>query len=169
MKTLKITLLAFAAMLTSATFVACSDANEYSDTNTGNPSFGTSHPEALEGTTWVRGNGIKTNAYGEDIQGYVESIEFYKADSAIVKMSEGNIPASMKATATWTDESNTDKIPHYEYKYSNVTGQVEILKETKNDKGQVSKTTIFTATAAGNVLTVVHYGDTPNTSYLVKK
>ena len=73
--------------------VSCSKANEYEDTNTDNPSWvdnysnsqEVSHHDALTGTKWVRASGVKKNAYGEEVQGFVESLDFVKADSVIVK------------------------------------------------------------------------------------
>jgi hypothetical protein len=146
---------------------SCSDANEYEDTRTDNPSWSDSHPEDLTGTKWVRGSGIKFNAYGQEVQGFVESLDFVKADSVAVKMSEGI------TSGTWKDESNTERTPYYEYKYSNVTGTVEILKESKNDKGAVTKTTIFTGVAVVSgtkeIIALSHFGDTPVQTYLVKQ
>ena len=66
----------------------------------------------------------------------------------------------------------TSNLPYYEYTYSNTTGRVEILKRVVDDKGKVSKSAIFTGVAVSGkreVLTVVHYGDTPVQSYLVKQ
>ena len=100
------------------------------------------------------------------MQGFVESLNFVSADSVSVKMSQG------VTEGTWTDESNTEKTPLYEYKYSNVTGTVEILKRVVNDKGAVTKSTIFTGVAVEGkqtMLTIVHYGDTPVQTYLVKQ
>ena len=153
---------------------SCSDANEYEDTNTANPSWvdgytdslNIPHPEIIAGTRWVRATGIKTNAFGQEVQGFVESVNFVSADSAAVKMSQG------VTEGTWVDESNTDRLPYYEYTYSNVTGKVEILKLTKNDKGAVTKSAIFRGIAvSGNreVLTLAHFGDTPVQTYLVKQ
>ena len=161
--------LSFSVALTS-----CSDANEYEDTNADNPSWvdnytdslKIAHPESVANTKWVRGTGLKKNVYGEEVQGFVESLDFVSADSVAVKMSQG------ATQGTWVDESNTEATPYYEYTYSNITGRVEILKMTKDDKGKVSKTTIFTGVAVQGkreVLTVVHYGDTPVQSYLVKQ
>ena len=56
---------------------SCSDANEYEDAFTDNPSWvegytdslKIAHPESLASTTWVRGSGLKTNAYGQEVQG----------------------------------------------------------------------------------------------------
>lgn len=150
------------------TTTACSDECEYLDTNTSNPSFGENHPASLTGTKWVRGTGIKRNAFGEDIQGFVESFDFYRADSVIVKMSESG------TTGTWTDDSNTEKLPTYKYSYSTTTGTVKVLKSVKDDKGKVSDVELFAAVADSvsankSVMTVVHYGDTPAQTYLVKQ
>ena len=153
---------------------SCSDANEYEDTNTANPSWvdgytdslNIPHPETIAGTRWVRASGMKTNAFGQEVQGFVESVNFVSADSAAVKMSQG------VTEGTWVDESNTDHLPYYEYTYSNVTGKVEILKLTKNDKGAVTKSAIFTGIAVSGsreVLTLAHFGDTPVQTYLVKQ
>ena len=160
-----------AAALTTA---ACSDANEYEDYNADNPSWvkdyndslKITHPESLANTSWVRGTGLKTNAYGEEIQGFVESLDFVSEDSVAVKMSQG------VTEGTWTDESNNEKTPLYEYTYSKVTGRIEILKLTKDEKGKVSKTAIFTGVATAEqkeIITIAHFGDTPLQTYLVKK
>jgi hypothetical protein len=161
--------LSFSAALTS-----CDDANEYEDAYTDNPSWvdgyndslKIAHPETVANTKWVRGTGLKKNAYGQEVQGFVESLNFVSADSVAVKMSQG------VTEGTWVDESNNKFTPYYEYTYSNVTGRVEIMKTSKDDKGKVSKTTIFTGVAVTGkqeVLTVAHYGDTPVQSYLVKQ
>lgn len=163
------TLLFGASMVSS-----CSDANDYEDTNADNPSWVNgyndslkiAHPETVANTKWVRGTGLKTNAFGDEVQGFVESLNFVSADSVAVKMSQGT------TQGTWVDESNTEATPYYEYTYSNTTGRVEILKMTKDDKGKVSKTTIFIGVAVQGkreVLTIVHYGDTPVQTYLVKQ
>jgi hypothetical protein len=153
---------------------SCSDANEYEDAYTNNPSWvegytdslKIAHPESLASTRWVRGTGLKVNAYGEEVQGFVESLNFVSADSVSVKMSQGT------TEGTWTDESNTESTPLYEYKYNNATGTVDILKRVVNDKGAVTKQTIFQGIAVEGkqtVLTVVHYGDSPIQTYLVKQ
>ena len=158
----------------SAALTSCGDANEYEDYGADNPSWVNgyndtlkiAHPETVANTKWVRGTGLKKNAYGEEVQGFVESLNFVSADSVAVKMSQG------ATQGIWVDESNTESLPYYEYTYSNITGRVEILKLVKDDKGKVSKTTIFTGVAVQGrreVLTVVHYGDTPVQSYLVKQ
>ena len=163
-------LLSFSPLL----FTSCGDANEYEDAFTDNPSWvegytdslQISHPESLASTTWVRGSGIKVNVYGEEVQGFVESLNFVSADSVSVKMSQG------VTEGTWTDDSNTEKTPLYEYKYNNTTGTVDILKRVVNDKGAVTKQTIFQGIAVEGkqtVLTVVHYGDSPIQTYLVKQ
>jgi len=174
MKAFRKSVLAVAAMLIGASFAACDDANEYEDTITDNPSWvdnytdslDIQHPESVANTKWVRGKGIKTNVYGEEIQGFVESLDFVSADSVVVKMSEGS------TSGTWIDESNTEARPYYEYTYSNTTGRVEVLKEVKDEKGKVSKSVIFTGVAVSGkkeVMTVAHYGDTPVQSYLIKQ
>ena len=125
-----------------------------------------SHPESLASTRWVRGTGLKTNAYGEEVQGFVESLNFVSADSVSVKMSQGT------TEGTWPDESNTEATPLYEYKYNNTTGALEILKRVVNDKGAVTKQTIFQGVASDGkqtVLTIVHFGDSPIQTYLVKQ
>lgn len=153
---------------------SCSDANEYEDAFTDNPSWvegytdslQISHPESLAGTRWVRSSGLKANAYGEEVQGFVESVNFVSADSVNVKMSQGT------TEGTWTDESNTEKTPLYEYKYNSKTGTVDILKTVVNDNKSVTKQTIFQGIAVEGkqtVLTIVHYGDSPIQTYLVKQ
>ena len=174
MKKFRNMMIAMAALTAGLTIASCSDANEYEDARTDNPSWVNgyndslkiAHPETLANTSWVRGTGIKKNAYGQEVQGFVESLNFVSADSVCVKMSQG------ATEGTWTDESNTEKTPLYEYKYSNVTGTVEILKRVVNDKGAVTKSTIFTGVAVEGkqtMLTIVHYGDTPVQTYLVKQ
>ena len=167
-------MIAMAALLMGVAVASCSDANEYEDTNTANPtwvkgytdSLKIAHPETVAGTRWVRASGLKTNAFGQEVQGFVESVSFVSADSASVKMSKG------VTEGTWVDESNTDALPYYEYTYSNITGKVEILKQTKNDKGAITKSAIFTGIVVSGdreVLTLAHFGDTPVQTYLVKQ
>ncbi len=167
-------MIAMAALLMGAAVASCSDANEYEDTDTANPtwvkgytdSLKIAHPETVAGTRWVRASGLKTNAFGQEVQGFVESVSFVSADSASVKMSKG------VTEGTWVDESNTDALPYYEYTYSNITGKVEILKQTKNDKGAITKSAIFTGIVVSGdreVLTLAHFGDTPVQTYLVKQ
>ena len=169
MKIIKITMMAAVALLMGVSMVSCSDANEYGDVNTNNPSWASgtvTHPESVANTKWVRGTGLKINAYGQEIQGFVESLDFVSEDSVAVKMSQGI------TEGTWVDDSNTEKVPYYEYVYSEVTGKVQILKRIVDDKGKVSKTEIFTGVAVSGtkqVMTVTHYGDTPVQSYLVKQ
>ena len=166
--------IALAAVAGFGLATACSDANEYEDFDANNPSWvdgyndslKIAHPETLAATKWVRGTGLKVNAYGDDVQGFVESVNFVSADSVVVKMSQG------ATEGTWVDDSNTEKLPYYEYTYSNVTGKVEILKLTKNDKGAITKNAIFTGVAVSGsreVMTLVHYGDVPLQTYLVKQ
>ncbi len=169
MKKVKITWMAAVALLLGVSMASCSDANEYGDANTNNPAWanGTvTHPDSVANSKWVRGTGLKVNAFGQEIQGFVESLDFVSADSVAVKMSEGT------TAGTWVDESNTEKVPYYEYTYSNKTGKVQIMKRIVDDKGKVSKTEIFTGIAvigSKQVMTVTHYGDTPVQSYLVKQ
>jgi hypothetical protein len=167
MNTIKKSIFAvFAVVAGLSLTTACSDANEYENANTNNPAWSGSHPEELTGTKWVRGSGIKFNAYGEEIQGFVESLNFAKADSVAVKMSQG------ATEGTWVDESNTSALPYYEYTYSKNTGKLEILKRVVDDKGKVSKTAIFTGVAVSGtseVITLSHFGDTPVQTYLVKQ
>ena len=174
MNTFKKTIVAGAVILMGACMISCSDANEYEDAFTDNPSWVNSytdslkisHPETMANTQWVRGSGLKINAYGEEVQGFVESLNFVSADSVSVKMSQG------ATEGTWTDESNTEKTPLYEYKYNNMTGTVEILKRVVNDKGAVTKQTIFHGIAVNGqqtILTIVHYGDSPIQTYLVRQ
>ena len=153
---------------------ACSDANEFEDVNTDNPSWVTNyndslaiaHPETLASTRWVRANGVKLNAYGEEVQGFVESLNFATADSVSVKMSQG------ASQGTYTDESNTEAQPYYEYTYSNTTGRVEILKLVRDDKGNISKSAVFVGVAVSGTketITIAHFGDTPTQTYLVRQ
>lgn len=173
MKKFRISIIAVVALLIGFSMTACSEANEYEDSNTDNPSWikgytdttTISHPESLANTKWVRGVGLKKNVYGEDIQGFVESLDFVSADSVAVKMSKG------ATEGTWNDESNTEKLPYYEYTYSSTTGNIEILQRTEN-KGKVTKKAIFIGVAVEGtkeVITLVHYGDSPAQTYLVKE
>ena len=167
MNTIKKSIFAvFAVVAGLSLTTACSDANEYENANTNNPAWSGSHPAELTGTKWVRGSGIKYNAYGQEVQGFVESLDFVKADSVAVKMSQGT------TEGVWTDHSNTEKTPLYEYTYSDATGALQILQRTVNDKGAVSKTPIFSGVAVSGtkeVLTIVHYTDTPAQTYMVKQ
>lgn len=169
MKKFTISLMTAVALLMGVSMSSCSDANEYEDANTANPSWASgtaTHPETVANTQWVRGTGMKFNAYGQEIQGFVESLNFVTADSVAVKMSQG------VTEGTWVDESNDEKTPLYEYVYSNVTGRIQILKRVEDDNGKVSKTEIFTGVAVNGtreVITITHYGDTPVQTYLVKK
>ena len=169
MKKFKITMMAAMALLMGVSVASCSDANQYEDAYTSNPSWASgtvTHPESVANTKWVRGTGLKINAYGQDVQGFVESLDFVSEDSVAVKMSQG------VTEGTWVDESNTEKVPYYEYVYSSATGKVQILKRVEDDNHKVSKTEIFTGVAVSGtqqVMTVTHYGDTPVQSYLVKQ
>lgn len=178
MKTLKIFAL---AALTAVSLGSCSDACDYLDAETDNPSWvndykegsAVAHPETLAGTVWSRQSGLKTNAYGEDVQGFVESINFVSEDSCSVKMSEPQFPAHFNASfITWVDESNDEATPLYAYAYSDVTGAFTVKKTEIDDKGKVSLKEIFSGVAVAdsrNVITVAHFGDTPTQSYLEKK
>lgn len=169
----------FAILMTIGSFslafalTSCDDANEYEDANTTNPSWvnnyndstAVAHPETLANTKWVRGTGIKLNAYGQDVQGFVESLDFVSADSVIVKMSQG------ATEGIWVDDSNTEKLPLYEYDYSSATGKLKIKQRVEN-KGKVTKNDIFEGIAVSGqkeVITIVHYGDTPAQTYLVRQ
>lgn len=174
MKAFKKSVLAITVALVGACFVSCNDANEFEDAQTSNPawvdnytdSLNIPHPETVANTKWVRGTGLKVNAYGEEVQGFVESLDFISDNAVVVKMSEG------ATSGTWIDDSNTEALPYYEYTYSSVTGKVDILKEIKDDSGKVSKVTLFTGIVVSDkkeVMTVVHYGDTPVQSYLIKQ
>ncbi|MBQ0075273.1 MAG: hypothetical protein KBT34_13915 [Prevotella sp.] len=176
MKAIKKSIFAIAALFIGACFAACSDANEYEETNTANPSFVNGyndslkiqHPDSLTNTYWARTAGVKVNAYGEEVQGYVESLQFTTGDEVIVKMSEGSLPESIKnaSTTTWNDESGT-----YEYQYNPSTGAVDIKKvEVVNKK--TTKTTLFSAVVTigtSEVLIVSHFGDNPVQSYLTRQ
>ena len=157
----------------SVALTSCDDANEYEDANTDNPSWvnnyndstAVAHPETLANTKWVRGTGIKLNAYGQDVQGFVESLDFVTADSVAVKMSQGT------TEGTWVDDSNTEALPLYEYDYSSTTGKLKIKQRVEN-KGKVTKNDIFEGVAVSGkkeTITLVHYGDTPAQTYLVRQ
>lgn len=174
MKTIKKSIFAALAVVAGISLTtACSDANEFEDTDTNNKSWVSNytdstaipHPETLAGTQWVRGTGIKVNAYGKEVQGFVESLNFVSADSVAVKMSQGT------TEGTWVDDSNTEKLPLYEYDYSAATGKLKIKQRVEN-KGKVTKNDIFEGVAVvgqPETITIVHYGDTPAQTYLVKQ
>lgn len=168
---------AIAAFSLTLGFMACEDACEYEDFDANNPSWvkgyndslEIAHPDSLAGQNWVRGEGIKYNAYGDEIQGFVASMDFITKDSVIVKMSQGKTEGEMGV-----DDSNTPENPRYEYTYSNVTGVLNVLNEVEDEKGNKSKVSLFTGVAVqgtpyGDMLTVVHFGDTPAQTYLVRK
>lgn len=174
MKTLKIFALAVATVLAGVSLGSCSDACEYLDENTDNPSWVKNyndstqvpHPETLAGTKWVRQSGMKVNSFGQDVQGFVESIEFVSETECSVKMSEG------ATKGTWVDESNTEDVPTYAYDYSEKTGSFSIKKSEKDDKGKVSLKEILVGVAVSgsrDIITVAHFGDSPVQSYLVKQ
>lgn len=173
MKKFRISIIAVATLLAGFGMTACSEANEYEDSNTDNPSWivgytdttTISHPESLESTKWVRGEDLKKNAYGKVIQGFVESLDFVSADSVAVKMSQG------VTEGTWNDESNTAKLPYYEYTYSSKTGNLQILQRNVSN-GKVTKKAIFIGVVVKGkkeIITLVHYGDSPAQTYLVKE
>ena len=144
---------------------SCSDANEYEDSNTNNPQDAEQYPETIDGTTWVRGTGMKYSALGEEIQGFVDTLQFFSADSVYVKMSQG------VTEGTWNDESNTAKLPYYEYTYSSKTGNLQILQRNVSN-GKVTKKAIFIGVVVKGkkeIITLVHYGDSPAQTYLVKE
>ena len=187
MKLISKTILLSGAFLAAMCFASCDNDVAYEDADTNNPSFVpnytdstvVAHPDSLVNTSWQRGTGIKRNVFGQEIEGYVESLNFER-DSVVVKMSE---PSTIEALGdganayTWTDDSNNEKTPKYEYTYSSVTGRVEIFKMVKNDKGAVSKSAIFTGIAvsgtlnrvATDVITLSHFGDVPSQTYLVRQ
>ncbi len=178
MKVLKNIVPAFLALLATTAFVACNDANEYEDTNTDpysavtgyNDSLTIEHPSTLSGTTWLRASGLNVNAYGEDVQGYIESVQFIDETYCVVVMSEPDNPSSISNSATWLDESNTDDDPNYEYNYSSANGSVDIYSYVEDSKGNISRTNIMSGSVViGNqtVLSIAHFGDTPQTSYLL--
>lgn len=174
-------------LLAGLAVTSCENETDYDDTNTNNPSFVqnyndstvVSHPESLAGTTYQRTAGIKTNAYGQDVEGYVESLTF-DADSVVVKMSEPSTIAALgdgTDAYMWTDDSNTSSLPYYEYTYSATTGRIEIIKNVKSSSGAVSKSTIFMGVAvsgtinnrAADIITISHFGDIPVQTYLVRQ
>lgn len=162
-----------AALTMGLAIASCEDANEYEDARTENPSWvnnyndtlAIAHPDSLSQSKWVRQTGLKRNALGQDVQGFVESLEFVSADSVKVVMSEGS------TKGTFTDDSNTEALPLYEYTYNKANGNVQILQRVDN-KGKITKNAIFVGVAVNGtqqVLTVVHYGDTPAQTYLVRQ
>lgn len=175
MNTFKKSIIAALAVVAGISLTtACSEANEYEDASTDNPSWvngyndtlSIAHPETLANTKWVRATGLKTSAFGNEVQGYVESLNFTTADSVSVKMSQGT------TEGTWTDESNTEKQPYYEYTYSATTGRLEIMKLVRDDKNNISKSAVFVGIAVSGtkeVITIAHFGDTPVQTYLVKQ
>lgn len=177
MKRNKIAIWSLLALMGTA-WVSCGDECDYLDTNTDNPSWVSGyedgdevkHPETLANTQWVRGSGLKRNAFGEEIQGFVESMDFFSTDSVRVVMSQGC------TEGTWTDDSNTAKVPSYVYTYSSATGTVEIKKAVQktdaNGRTSTSLEKVFIAVVTQGkkeVLTVCHYGDTPTQTYLIRQ
>lgn len=174
MKKLYNILICFVALTIGFGVYSCKDANEFKDANTDNPSWVTNyndsltipHPVSMANTKWLRGSGLKINALGNEVQGFVESLDFFSADSVVVKMSQG------VTEGTWTDDSNNEQIPNYEYTYSEITGKVEVMKMVKDDNGKVSKVVVLTGIAVeGNpaILTMAHYGDIPVQTYLIRQ
>lgn len=167
MKMFKKTMFVCMAALIGVGIASCSDANEYEDARTDNPSWVDNytdsldipHPETLANTKWVRATGVKKNAFGKEVQGFVESVHFVSEDSVEVKMSQG------ATEGTWTDDSNTEAMPLYYCKYTSNTGRIEIRKAA-------SSAIIFEGIAVvgkQETITICHYGDTPVQTYLVKQ
>lgn len=172
---------------------ACSEANEYEDSYTDNPSWvdgytdslTIAHPQSLAGTVWVRSLGLKTDVYGRDVLGFVESVNFISADSVAVKMSDNfqayfsnpgivleEVISDGTLNGNWTNESNSEALPYYEYTYAATTGRVEILKMVRDDKGNISKSAVFVGIVVSgkrDVITLSHFGDTPVQTYLVRQ
>lgn len=167
MKIFSKSMVAAMALLAGISMASCTDANDYEDAKTDNPAWvGATHPESLAGTKYVRATGIKTNAYGADVQGFVESLDFVSEDSVVVKMSQGT------TEGTWTDESNTERVPRYEYTYNVPDGKITIKKINIDDNKKVSKIDIFMGTALSGdkeLITIVHFKDTPAQTYLVRQ
>ncbi len=168
------TMIALVALTAGLTIASCGDANEFADTNTAplswvdnyTDSLKISHPETLVNTRWVRSAGLKKDVYGNEVQGFIESLNFVREDSVVVVMSQG------ATEGTWVDESNTEAIPMYEYSYSSKTGSIEIKKVAKDDKGNLTKKNIIVGVAVSGKqegITAVHYGDIPVQTYLVKQ
>lgn len=179
-------------LLIAVTLCSCSDACEYKDTDTNNPSWieeafndsvNVPHPDNLNNTLWVRTPGMKKNVYGQDILGYVDTLYFKhdetnNTDSVHIMMNKEI--GIENDNYTMTDESNDTLYgkgtnQFYECTYSNITGKVEVLKRVEDEKGKVSKSTIFTGIAvistrnSREVMTICHYGDVPVQTYLVKQ
>jgi len=183
MKIFKKSVLAILAVSLAATFTACSDANEYGDANTSNPSWGINHPASISGSVWNRTAGLKKNAYGQDVMGYVASVDFYMADSCIVAMSDKdangktiNTDANGNAifpTSVWVDDSNNESLPRYNYEYNETSGALSIFKVTYDSKNKATKTVVFTGVVSESngktVMTIFHASDTPSQTYLTKK
>ena len=174
MKIFRNTMIALAALTVGLAIASCDDANEYEDTNTApfswvdnyNDSLKIAHPETLVNTTWVRGTGLKKDADGKDVQGFIESLRFVREDSVVVAMSQG------ATEGTWVDDSNTEAVPMYEYSYSSKTGSLEIKKVARDEKGNLTKKNIIVGVAVSGKqegITAVHYGDIPVQTYLVKQ
>lgn len=149
-------------LLAGFSIVSCEDANEYEDTQTASPTWSDVHPDSLAGTKYVRASGIKTNVYGEDVQGFVESLEFVTADSVVVKMSED-------ATV---DDSNTERVPYHVYEYNSLNGKFTIKRRNVDDNKKVTFVEIFMGTAISDdkeYIVVTHFDDTPAQTYLVRQ
>ena len=162
MKIFSKSIVAAMVLLAGISIVSCEDANEYEDARTGNPTWSDVHPDSLTGTKYVRASGIKTNVYGEDIQGFVESLDFVTEDSVAVKMSEG---ASV-------DDSNTEKVPYYGYEYNALNGSFTIKKRYIDDNKKVTFVEIFKGSAISDdkeYIVIAHFGDTPVQTYLVRQ
>ena len=128
MKIFRNTMMAAVALLIGVSLAACSDANEYEDANTNNPVFGTSHPESIEGTIWVRASGVKHGAStGKEVQGYVESLDFTLEDVDDAKQVAVTMSEGAYTDGTWVDESGT-----YEDTYSRLTSYSSKLTVKRN-------------------------------------
>lgn len=169
MKAIKKSIIAIAAVALAVCSTACTDACDYLDNNTNNPSFGTDHPEAVAGSVWNRAD-LKKNADGQSIMGYIEKLDFFKEDSVDVIMSDtlsngskinvGSDGKSLFSTATWKNES-----AKYKYEYNSDSGTLTIFEVDK--KG--SRTVKFNAVVTTGAIVVSHTTDVPSQTYLTKE
>lgn len=169
MKAIKKSIIAIAAVALAVCSTACTDACDYLDNDTNNPSFGKNHPESITGSVWNRA-ALKKNADGQTVMGYVEKLDFFKEDSVNVVMSDTlangskiNVGAdgkSLFSTATWKNES-----AGYKYEYNHDSGALDIFEVDK--KG--SRTTKFSAVVTADVIVISHTTDVPSQTYLKKE